>query len=52
MGSCLIIVLNPFVDGIVRAKASICPHIFDVVLMRLVVKLDIFELIGFRHTKN
>ena len=41
-----------FVDGTVRAKVSVLLHIFDVVVMCVVVKGNIFEFIGNRHTKN
>ena len=42
----------PFVDGIVRYNASVRPLIFDVVVMRVVVKGDVFEFIGHRLTNN
>ena len=32
--------------GCVRAKASVLPHISDEVVMNVVVKGDVFELIG------
>ena len=35
-----------------RAKMSVRPSIFDVFVMRVVVKGDIFEFIGYIHTKN
>ena len=44
--------LSPFVDNIVRALASVSPHIFDVVIMSVVVEGDIFEVIGRGCTKN
>ena len=44
--------ISPFVDGIVRAKASVCSHIFYVIIIREVVKEDVFEFIGRRHTKK
>ena len=43
---------SSFVDGIVRSKASVHPHIFDVVAMYVVVKGDVFEFIGHRCTKK
>ena len=42
----------PFLDGILRDKVSICPCMFDVVVMRALVKWDVFEFIGRRRTKN
>ena len=44
--------LSPFVDGIVRAFASVRPFIFDVVIMSVVVKGGVFEVIGHGITKN
>ena len=44
--------LYQFVDGIVRAFASVLPHIFDVVIISAVFKGNIFEFIGRRLTKN
>ena len=35
---------SPFVVGFVRAKASISPHISDVVVMHVVVKVGVFSL--------
>ena len=35
-----------------RAKASVRPHIFDVVVMCFVVKGNVFEFIERRHTKK
>ena len=46
------LLFSPFVDGIVRAKAYVCPRIFDVVLMRVVVKGGVFEFIGHIRTNN
>ena len=43
---------SPFVVGFVRAKASVRPHILDVVVMYDVVKGGVFEFIGRRFTKN
>ena len=42
----------PIVDRIVSAKASLRPHIFDLVVMRVVFKGDVFEFIGYGHTKK
>ena len=42
----------PFVVVFMRAKVSICPHISDVVVTNEVVKGDVFEFRGRRHTKN
>ena len=36
----------------VKAKASICPQIFDDIVKHEVVKGDVFEFIGKRLTKN
>ena len=41
-----------FVDGIVRAFESFRPHKFDVVVMSLVVKGEVFQFIGRGLTKN
>ena len=38
--------------GCVRAKASVCPHISDDVVMNVVVKGDVFKFIGHICTKN
>ena len=38
--------------GCVRAKASVCPHISDDVVMHVVVKGEVFEFIRLRRTKN
>ena len=38
--------------GFVRAKASICPCIFDDVVIHEVVKGGVFELIGRGRMKN
>ena len=38
-------------DGIVRAKASVRPGLFDMVVMSLVFKGNTFEFIGLRPTK-
>ena len=39
-------------DRIVRDFVSVLPHISDVVTMSVVVKWDIFEVIGRGHMKN
>ena len=44
--------LYPFVDGIVRDKASVLPHIFYVVIIIIVFKGDVFKVIGRGRTKN
>ena len=36
---------SPLVDLIVRAKASICPHIFDMVVIHVVFKGNAFQFI-------
>ena len=41
-----------WLDVIVRAKAYVFPHIFDVLIIRVVVKGIIFEFIGRRRTNN
>ena len=41
----------PFVDGILRAKASVYPRIPDTVVMRVVIKGYVFEFIGRIRTK-
>ena len=33
---------SPFVDGIVRSFTSVNPHIFDVVIVSVLVKGDVF----------
>ena len=38
--------------GCVRDKAYVCPHIYDDVAMHVVVKGDVFELIGHGLMKN
>ena len=38
--------------GYVSAKVYVHPHIYDVVVMYVVVKGGVFEFIGRRHTKN
>ena len=43
---------SPFVDVIVRAKEYVLPHIFDVVVMHVLVKEYVFGFIGRRCTKN
>ena len=35
-----------------RAKASICPHIFGVVVMHIVFKGEVFDFIGHILMKN
>ena len=42
----------PFVYRTVNAKASVFPHIFNVVAMRVVVKGGVFEFIGHIRMKN
>ena len=44
--------LSLFVDRIVREFASIQSRIFDVVIISVLVKADIFEVIGCGRTKN
>ena len=44
--------LSPFVDGIVRSKASVRLRIFDVIVMRVLFKGGVLEFIGRRHTNN
>ena len=46
------VLLYPFVDGIVRDKAYVLPHIFYVVIIIIVVKGDVFKVISRGHTKN
>ena len=46
------LLFSPFVYGILRAKPSIRPHIFYVVVMGVVVKGGVFEFIGNRLTNN
>ena len=46
------IFISPFLDRIVRAKASVRPHLFDVVLMHVVVKGGVFQFIRRIRTKN
>ena len=36
----------------VRAKASLCPRIFDANVMCVLFKEDIFDFIGLGHTNN
>ena len=42
----------PFVDRIMRDKESVCPCIFYVLVMHVLVKGDVFVFIGRRHTNN
>ena len=44
--------LSPFVDGIVRAFASVRPLIFDVVIIIAVIKGGVFGVIGHGRTNN
>ena len=44
--------LSLFVDSIDRAKASVRPHIFDVVIISVVVKWGVFEVIGRGRTNK
>ena len=44
--------LYPFLYRFVRAFASVHPHIFDVVIMSVVVKGDVFEVICHGLTEN
>ena len=43
---------SPFVDGLMRDFAYVCQYIFDVVIMSLLVKGDVFEVIEHGCTKN
>ena len=42
----------PFMYGTVMAMTSVRSHIFDVVVMLVVVKGGLFNFIGSRHMKN
>ena len=44
--------LYPFLDEIVRAFSSVRPHILDVVIISVVVKQEIFEVVGRGRTNN
>ena len=44
--------LSPFLDMVVRLFLSVCSHIFDVTVMSVLVKGDVFEVIGRGHTKK
>ena len=46
------LLLSQFLDGILRAFASVRPRIFDVVIMNVEVKGYLFEAIGRGLTKN
>ena len=45
-------ILSPIIDGIVTAFAYVRPCIFDVVIMSVVVKWDVFEVIDHGHMKK
>ena len=42
----------PFVDRIMRSKASVRSRIFDVFVMRVLVKRYVYEFIGGIYTKS
>ena len=41
-----------FVDSILKSKMSVYPQIFDVVVMRVLFKKDLFEFIRRIHKNN
>ena len=46
------LIFSSFVDGIMRAFASVRPRIFDVFIMRVVVKGELFEVICHGRKNN
>ena len=38
--------------GCVRDKASVCPHVYDDIVMHVIVRGDVFEFICCGRTKN